>query len=308
MDEKPKPKFSDVVGGLVSGVALARSIADVETLRIAHRYAKIELLKGLPVPRLRLRRVSISIPMLISEIIPGKPCEPTTKEELAAEVERAANTAINRIFEIATKDYFINSSDETKKGFMEIAKEMQNKWNKGGVGPDLKQKGKDVFLDTLKERLDETYQKLNITPAATPAPDSVIRDTVGEVAREVFRDVLRDILRQATVETKLRPLLFWKKPSEGITESDYDKMLNTFFNNPIVQSEMEKVQNEVESAAVRVPTISPDFYISADTETIKNAGGGPDVVTRFNMVLLEEGLEWVTETRDGIETTKLMQE
>lgn len=308
VDEKTKPKFSDVVGALVSGVAQARSIADVEALRIAHRYGKIEHLKGLPVPRLRLKAVSISIPMLISEIVPQKPCEPTTKEELAAEVERAADKAIARILEVAVKEALSKSTDETKRGFMEIAKEVQNKWNKGGIGPDFKKKVKDVFVDALKERLEETYQKLNITPAATPAPDTVIRDTVGEVAREVLRDVLTDILLQCAVETKLRPFFFWKKPSEGITESDYEKMGKTFFANPIVQSEMEKVQNEAASAAVKVPTIPPDFYISADTETIKNAGGGPDVVTRFNMVLLEEGLEWVTETRDGVETTKLMQE
>lgn len=56
MDEKPKPKFSDVIGGLVSGVAQARSIADVEALRMAHRYRQIDLLKGMPVPRLRFRR------------------------------------------------------------------------------------------------------------------------------------------------------------------------------------------------------------------------------------------------------------
>ena len=71
---------------------------------------------------------------------------------------------------------------------------------------------------------------------------------------------------------------------------------------------MDKIRDEAESVAVKEPTISPDFYVSADTETIKNAGGGPNTVTRFNMVLLEEGLEWVTETHDGTETSKLMQE
>ena len=44
MDKEPRPKFSDIIGGLVSGVAQARSIADVEALRMAHRYRQIELL------------------------------------------------------------------------------------------------------------------------------------------------------------------------------------------------------------------------------------------------------------------------
>ena len=41
-------KFSDVLGALVSGVAHARCVADVEALRIAHAYRQNELLKGLP--------------------------------------------------------------------------------------------------------------------------------------------------------------------------------------------------------------------------------------------------------------------
>lgn len=71
---------------------------------------------------------------------------------------------------------------------------------------------------------------------------------------------------------------------------------------------IDDLRSSAESKAISKPTVPPDFYVSVDTDSIKNAGGGPDVVTRLNMVLLEEGLEWLTEVKDGTETTKLMPE
>ena len=289
MDEKPKPKFSDVVGGLVSGVALARSIADAEALRIAHLYAKIELLKGLPVPRLRLRRVSISIPMLISEVVPGKPCTYITEKELAAEVGKVATNAIKVIVKEAQEAAQRKPSDQTKD-FSDIASSMQKTFIEA------------FFVNSLAKRLEYAYQKLNILPGAAPVPDTIIRDSAGEVAQDMLSDALRYIVRDI-VRRKGR-----KEESEGISESEIKKQTDSFFDHRIVKWALEKIRNEAERAAVKESTVSPDFCVLVDTETIKNAGGGPDVVTRFNMVLLEEGLEWVTETRDGAETAKLMQE
>lgn len=304
MDEKPKPKFSDVVGGLVSGVAQARSIADVEALRMAHRYRQIELLKGLPVPRLRLRRVSISIPMIISEIVPGKPCTHITEKELAAKVGKAAKKAIDVIGKEAKEDAKIKPSDETKD-FLEIADGVK----KGFI--------ENFFVNSLAKRLEYRYQKLNILPGAAPVPDTIIRDSAGEVAQDMFRDALTYIVRDIVCrkggkeESKgisNREIKGKKKESEGISESEIEKQTDSFFDLSIVKWALEKIRNEAEASAVKKSTVSPDFYVSVDTETIKNAGGGPDTVTHFNMVLLEEGLEWVTETRDGVETNKLMQE
>jgi hypothetical protein len=303
MDEKPKPKFSDVVGGLVAGVAQARSIADVEALRMAHRYRQIELLKGLPVPRLRVRSVSISIPMLISEVVPGKPCAYIGERELAVQVGKAAANAINTIVEAAKKDSETKPSDRTK-GFSDIASSVQKSFNEA------------FFINSLAKRLEYRYQRLNIRPGATPVPDTIIRDCAGEVAQDMLRDALAYIVRDIVCrkggkeESKGRrkgPVKATKEP-EAIRESEVEKEIDSFFDHSIVKWALAKTRNEAEAAAVKESTVSPDFYVAADTETIKNAGGGPDVVTRFNMVLLEEGLEWVAETRDGVETSKLMQE
>lgn len=289
MDEKSKPKFSDVVGGLVSGVAQARSIADVEALRMAHRYRQIELLKGLPVPRLRLRRVSISIPMLVSEVVPGEPCAHATKEELAAKAGTAATSAIGVIVKEARQDAEGKPPDQSKH-FSEIALRVQKTFDE------------PFFVRSLTKRLEYRYQKLNIVSGAVPVPDTLIRDAAGEVTREMLRDALTYIVRHIPLETRD------DEKSDGVRESEIEERTKYFFDQSIVEWAIEKVRNEAESAAIKEPTVPPDFYVSVDTETIKNAGGGPNTVTRFNMVLLEEGLEWVTETHDGSETTKLMQE
>jgi hypothetical protein len=306
MDEERKPKFSDIVGGLVAGVAQARSIADVEALRMAHRYRQIELLKGLPVPRLRIRRVSISIPMLISEVVPGTPCTHVTERQLGAKVGKAATYAISVIVEAAKKD----KDDKTKpsdqtKGFADIASSVQKTFSE------------TYFVNSLVKRLEYRYQKLNILPGATPVPDTIIRDCAGEVAQDMLHDALAYIVRDIVCRkggkeevkgTSEAATNHEKKESEGISQSDIEKQIDGFFDHRIVKWALEKIRNEAEGAAVKESTVSPDFYVSVDTETIKNAGGGPDTVTHFNMVLLEEGLEWVTETHDGGETSKLMQE
>ena len=303
MDEKPKPKFSDVVGGLVAGVAQARSIADVEALRMAHRYRQIDLLKGLPVPRLRVRSVSISIPMLISEVVPGKPCAYISEGELAAQVGKAATNAINTIVEAAEEDSRTKPSDRTK-GFSDIASSVQKSFIE------------NFFVNSLAKRLEYRYQKLNIRPGATPVPDTIIRDCAGEVAHDMLHDALAYIVRDLVCRkggkgeskgTSEGPVKA-KRESGAISGSEIEKEIESFFDHSIVKWALEKIRNEAEAAAVKESTVSPDFYVAADTETIKNAGGGPDVVTRFHMVLLEEGLEWVAETREGVETSKLMQE
>jgi len=289
MEEKPKPKFSDVIGGLVSGVAQARSIADVEALRMAHRYRQIDLLKGLPVPRLRLRRVSISIPMLVSEVVPGTPCTHIAEKELAVKVGKTATDIIKKIVDEAKKDAEGKPSDRTKS-FLDIASSVQKIF----IEP--------FFINSLAKRLEYRYQKLNILPGAAPVPDTIIRDSAGEVSQDMLSDALKYIIRDIVCGKDK------KKESEGIGESEIDEKIDIFFDHSIVKWALEKIRNEAESVAVRESTVSPDFYVSVDTETIKNAGGGPDTVTHFNMVLLEEGIEWVTETRDGVETSRLMQE
>jgi hypothetical protein len=45
-----------------------------------------------------------------------------------------------------------------------------------------------------------------------------------------------------------------------------------------------------------------------NTENVKNTGGGPETITRLDLVLREEGLEWHSEERDGRTSSKLLPE
>ena len=79
--------------------------------------------------------------------------------------------------------------------------------------------------------------------------------------------------------------------------------------DPSITGLKKLVRHTVENSAIKKATVPPDFEEVVNTDEIKNAGGGPDVVTRITMVLREEGLEWVTEfTHDGEENTRLMME
>src|SRR5262245_18948902 len=101
------PKFSDVIAALVSSLASARSVADVEALRIAHRYHGDELLKGLPVPRLRLRRVSLSLPVMLTGLIPGAAAEMQPSrviEEAAINAYKAGLEALSVSLQRASQD------------------------------------------------------------------------------------------------------------------------------------------------------------------------------------------------------------
>lgn len=74
--------------------------------------------------------------------------------------------------------------------------------------------------------------------------------------------------------------------------------------HPFCHGLMQEAHLATEKAAILAPTSSPDFEVSINTDVIKNMGGGADAVTRLHLVLREEGLEWLSEERDGEETAK----
>jgi hypothetical protein len=106
MDQMENPKLSEVLGALVASVAYGRQVADMEALRIARRYEQNELLKGLPVPRLRLSQVNISLPVILSEVIPGKPAERNDPVEIAKKAAKQLTEAIDE--EIKRLKYLVD--------------------------------------------------------------------------------------------------------------------------------------------------------------------------------------------------------
>jgi hypothetical protein len=58
-------KLSDFLGGLASSISDARVNSDVQSLRIAQEYLKDDLFKNLSVPRMRIDKVELNIPVAV---------------------------------------------------------------------------------------------------------------------------------------------------------------------------------------------------------------------------------------------------
>jgi len=56
------PTLNEYLGGIVSEIASARKMADLQTIQIAREYAKDELLKNFSVPRMKIGTVDLTIP------------------------------------------------------------------------------------------------------------------------------------------------------------------------------------------------------------------------------------------------------
>jgi hypothetical protein len=62
-------RLSDFLGGLASGICDARVNSDIQSLKIAEEYAKNDLLKHFSVPRMRIDKVELNIPIAVDSLI-----------------------------------------------------------------------------------------------------------------------------------------------------------------------------------------------------------------------------------------------
>jgi hypothetical protein len=61
-------KLSDFLGGLASSICDARVNSDIQSLRIAEEYVKDDLLKHFSVPRMRIDKVELNIPVAVENL------------------------------------------------------------------------------------------------------------------------------------------------------------------------------------------------------------------------------------------------
>lgn len=61
------PKLNEYLGGIVSEIASARKMADLQTVQIAQEYAKDDLLKHFSIPRMKVGTVDLTIPFATAE-------------------------------------------------------------------------------------------------------------------------------------------------------------------------------------------------------------------------------------------------
>ncbi|MEO5373290.1 MAG: hypothetical protein H7840_03305 [Alphaproteobacteria bacterium] len=290
-----KPRLSDVIGGMVASMVHARTTADMEALRIAYYYRENEFLKGLPIPRFRLQKVSFSLPVVLKEVIPGRQAKARHPSEVADEVFKTLDAALMDVDRKAGVDTSLRFISDDRKKIAERFQRFQH-FIRDRVKPD-----------DLAKRLDAAYRRIGLHGAdeKTIPSDVTIRETSSHAVRHYFLDVIQE---SAFIYAEQRVA---EDPSGGTFDPDRARQ---WVNDEVIKSDyvthlLSMVCDQAASVSVVDQTVSPDFYVSVNTDAVKNTGGGPDVVTRLSLVLHEEGLEWVQEAgKDGSETTRLMTE
>lgn len=296
----PATKLSEVIGGLVASIAHARSVADAEALRIAHRYRQHELLKGLSVPRLRIRNVSISLPVILTSTIPGNPAVANSPQEIA----RIAGGAFQESLSWAN-DYLKDLRQ--LKNLSAEERKWQERFER--LVPVMASANAPALLrDALDGEIQQTLNGLSLSEAGGAPADAAIRDAVADTTERVVRGVVEELClrylhdRLSQERARIAP---GEKPAENFDEGRARQFADDVLNHELVKKLIGNLRLAAQQASVLKPTIAPDFEVSVNTDDIKNTGGGPDAVTRLNLLLHEEGLEWMTGTQDGKETTTL---
>lgn len=280
--------FSDVLGAMVSGIAQARQIADVAAVNLAYAYQRHELLKGMAVPRLRFRSVDVSLPVLIRRVHTAKKPEldeaSAIARRVAAEVRRRAELAAQKLrFELETEN-----PPQEKRAAMEAFAAF---WEKAADE-------RLVFRlhAAIEAQLEQRVMRYFADGAESPASgsESEIRAEAAGAARGGVRMVFRDILRPP-VEA-----LFDERPEtylDIIAPLPLEPSVQIRFSELKGSSAYGKVLEAASALAsdtcFRTPSAPAELELVICTDDIKNAGGGPDNVTRIRFTLLEEGLEWV---------------
>ncbi len=297
MDNPHKHRFSEVIGGLVSGVAYARSVADMEAMRIAYYYNQHELLKGMPIPRLRIKHVSISLPIIISEVIPAVPAVRNPAIDIAKSVVDNLQKAIDG----AKKQFAdIKSLKKQQRIIFEPGEEELTGRFEKILNIALQENVFQRIETQLTDAIENAYVDLNLMEGDTPS-DASLREKIGQVAEDVVRKVLTEIISG----------YIYKKTMDRGSKLDPEranKTIQELMGHEITIRLIHNVRHAAEKKTVIAISIPPDFYVSVNTADVKNTGGGSDTVTRLDMVLHEEGLEWVTEECDGKQVSKLTPE
>ncbi|WP_341504080.1 hypothetical protein [Gallaecimonas sp. GXIMD4217] len=279
MAEDNKAQLNDILGALVSGVAHARRVADAEVMRIARFYRRHEYLNGLTVPRLRINKIALDLPVLFDDVVPAKPAEANDPAYIAQCTRDALEKSLQQFDDLMQQRH-----KEFNEEQMALAKSLLD-----GLPDRL-----DFFQKMQYSRLQLMKRMLEKSATHEPVSDIVIIDEVGDSTEELLSDLIQEAVHQ--VAEGLFADNIREKVTSDVLGSDFIKLL------------VKDVRAQAEDVAVRVPTQPASFTVRVDTESIKNAAS-PNSVTRLRLVLTEEGLEWSTESDEqGGTSWKLLPE
>ncbi len=190
-------KLSDFLGSIASGISDARVNSDIQSLKIAEEYSKNDLLKHFSVPRMRIDKVELNIPVAVGNLSEKteKTHEKVNKQTVAAktydQVWSAMSTAnIPENLSKKLKDILDkNTSANVEKSIETLEKSLLTKQKEEAI--------KD-FTDEITLKSAETISmfykenRLNLTTKELNAfKKKVATDLQTQLAKEV--GVTRDI-------------------------------------------------------------------------------------------------------------------
>lgn len=216
--------LKDYLGTIVADINHARSIADIESARMARQYAEDDILQYYSIPRMKMQDVELTIPVGISKIKEAAPVDyqPIDNNKFFSHTYQA----LKDVYQIKSFD-----SRHSKRLSSIVKKEIQSLEKKLKLIPDSKedikkysalvaQKTKEVVLSELKGNTKRDSKEY---------PESRL---VESFLYEKLHDKIIPPQKQKTIED-----------AEVIVESDKLRDLNP---NHIIQIKMKIIEQGME--------------------------------------------------------------
>jgi hypothetical protein len=307
MDNNKNPTLSDVMNAIITSVSKGRQAADFEAMKSAMMYQKIDLLKGLPVPRMRINNIKVSIPMILSNITPATEADHKPVTQISSDASKIF------VKELQASIKWIGSGIK----MLDTSGTETNIQFTGSPETNIQLKSLNTFVDIFKSInasqvthfQEDLEQRLSFDLAMYKS------DMNGMISEQGLQNIVGTSTEASLLLVIKSGIFNWIKErvaaKEGVT-FDIDRASNSVekrYKDKIVIGLLKKIKFSIESTSIEQQAVNSQVEVLVDTESIKNAGGGPDTVTRLSFVLREEGLEWITETdQDNNSNHKLITE
>ncbi|MBN1404385.1 MAG: hypothetical protein JW942_07985 [Opitutales bacterium] len=297
--------LSELVGAIVSSIAHARGVADAEALRLAHIYRRNELLKGLPVPRLRLRNINISLPLLISGMSPSEAGTLNTSANIASACFHALQRGLGLLLARLKQKADMESLPEEERNeaclysilinglFEESEKDTRTLKKERFEGY------KHIFTSRIGAVIDEALER-NGNDVATSSEQSSIETYVADSVAEATRRLLQELFF-----TRLREFAIGRQKDLPEAErKPFDPARARLRTEAFLHGEdggilVEDARRAAAQSCYRQQAKPAEIRVIAGTDNVKNCGAGPEMITRINMTIHEEGLEWTSQPDGG---------
>lgn len=211
------PNLGDYIGHLVSEITIARMQADLEAIRVAELYVNHPLLRSMPVPRFRIPKVELDIPIVIKHM-EEQPSEELPKgAPTLGEMRRAFDNVLTKVLD----------EDDIR-----VTPDIKNRYK---IGLDRKVVGlyqpREVAVDTnrVADELSKTASMILAESGGPVAPSRQpeFEEKLKEMARMEFHKLRKSPPRLQVLVTSSEireagPSEFLTKLHMSITEEAFE--------------------------------------------------------------------------------------